>query len=92
VFNAGVAEVVALNWFVVFEQLVKDAVMLFTVPQYLVERVGSKTADDIGLIFQANVFGHYYIVIPLMNLELIAVETSLETFDIGKQGSLVSVS
>lgn len=58
------AEVVALNWFIVFEQLIKDAMMLFTVPRYLIERVGSKTADDLGLVFQANVFGHYYIVSP----------------------------
>lgn len=58
------AEVVALKWFVVFEQLMKDALMLFTVPRYLLERVGSKTQDDLGLVFQANVFGHYYMVFP----------------------------
>lgn len=54
----------ALKWVVVFEQLVKDPMMLFTVPRYLIERVGSKTADDLGVVFQANVFGHYYIVFP----------------------------
>ena len=65
IFNAGVAEVVALKWFVVFQQFIKDPMMLFTVPRYLIERVGSKTTDDLGMVFQANVFGHYYIVSPL---------------------------
>jgi 3-keto steroid reductase len=62
IFNAGVAEVVALNWVTVFEQLVTDPILLFTLPRYLIERVGSKTDDGIGLVFQANVFGHYYMV------------------------------
>jgi 3-keto steroid reductase len=36
--------------------------MSFTLPQYMVERVGSVTDDGIPLVFQANTFGHYYIV------------------------------
>jgi hypothetical protein len=70
--------VVALNWFAVFEQLIKDAMMLFTVPRYLIERVGSKTTDDLGLVFQANVFGHYYIVFPHQSQTDI-VKTSFES-------------
>jgi 3-keto steroid reductase len=62
IFNAGIAEVTSLNWFIVAEQLVTDPILLFTVPRYLTERVGSMTDDGIGLVFQANVFGHYYMV------------------------------
>ena len=72
---------VALNWSIVFEQLIKDALMLFTVPGYLIERVGSKTADDLGLVFQANVFGHYYIVSPHQT-QAYLVKTSFESADI----------
>ena len=54
----------ALNWVTVIEQFVTDPILLFTLPRYLIERIGSKTEDGIGLIFQANVFGHYYIVHP----------------------------
>ena len=62
IFNAGLAEVVALDWATVIYQLFTDPIMLHTVPQYLIERVGTETEDGIGSIFQANVFGHYYIV------------------------------
>ena len=62
IFNAGIAEVTSLDWFVIAEQLVTDLILLFTVPRYLTERVGSMTDDGIGLVFQANVFGHYYMV------------------------------
>jgi 3-keto steroid reductase len=62
IFNAGIAEVTSLNWFIIAEQLVVDPILLFTVPRYLTERVGSMTDDGIGLVFQANVFGHYYMV------------------------------
>lgn len=67
-FNAGVAEVIALHWGIVAKQGLTDPVMLFTVPKYLIEKVGSTTEDRLGLIFQANVFGHYYIVFPLSSL------------------------
>jgi len=62
IFNAGVAEVIALKWSTIIEQFIVDPIIMFTVPRYLIERVGRKTEDGIGLIFQANVFGHYYIV------------------------------
>jgi len=61
IFNAGVAEVIGFDWLLVLKQTL-DPLMLFTLPRYMIERVGSMTADGIGLIFQANVFGHYYIV------------------------------
>jgi len=67
-FNAGVAEVIALDWGIVAKQGLTDPVMLFTVPKYLIEKVGSTTEDGLGLIFQANAFGHYYIVSPLSSL------------------------
>jgi len=74
VFNAGVTEVYGFNWFLVFEQLFLDPMMTFTIPKYLLEKIGSKTKDDIGLVFQANVFGHYYMVRSLPS-KLILVKT-----------------
>ena len=84
IFNAGVAEVVALNWIAVIEQFVTDPILLFTLPRYLIERVGSKTKDGIGLIFQANVFGHYYIVNRNSLSKLITVKTSYTIINIIK--------
>jgi 3-keto steroid reductase len=46
----------------VLEQFVTDPMLLFTLPRYLIERVGTTTKDGIGMVFQANAFGHYYIV------------------------------
>jgi len=65
IFNAGVAEVISLDWITIIEQFLKDPIILFTLPRYLIERVGSKTEDGLGLVFQANVFGHYYMVISV---------------------------
>jgi len=62
IFNAGVAEVTSLNWITLTHQIITDPVLFCTVPNYLTERVGSMSEDGIGHIFQANVFGHYYIV------------------------------
>ena len=62
IFNAGVAEVTSLNWYGVTRQILTDPILFCTVPNYLIERVGSMSEDGIGYIFQANVFGHYYIV------------------------------
>jgi hypothetical protein len=64
IFNAGVSEVYAFDWINVTKQFVFDTMMSFTLPQYMVERVGSVTDDGIPLVFQANTFGHYYIVLP----------------------------
>jgi len=75
IFNAGVSEVYALDWFIVTEQFLFDTMGLFTLPRYLVERVGSVTDDGIPLVFQANTFGHYYIVLPLCKHMQIKVET-----------------
>jgi 3-keto steroid reductase len=61
-FNAGVAEVIALDWPAVIRQFFASPLMLLTLPGYLIERKGSLSPDGIGLVFQANVFGHYYIV------------------------------
>ena len=76
-FNAGVTEVYAFDWYLFFTQFLQDPMMAFTVPKYLLEKIGSKTKDDIPLVFQANVFGHYYMVL-ILSLEsgrLIAVKT-----------------
>lgn len=62
IFNAGVAEVTSLNWYGVAHQILTDPILFCTVPNYLTERIGSISEDGIGYIFQANVFGHYYIV------------------------------
>lgn len=68
IFNAGVAEVSSFDWVTVITQLLTDPMLAFTLPRFLVETVGSKSADGIGYVFQANVFGHYYIVfIMLLN-------------------------
>jgi len=62
--NAGVAQVVALDWLTILYQFFTDPMMLSTIPRYLIELVGTETEDGMGLVFQANVFGHYYIVHP----------------------------
>ena len=62
IFNAGVAEVTSLNWITMMHQILTDPILFCTVPNYLTERIGSISKDGIGYIFQANVFGHYYIV------------------------------
>jgi 3-keto steroid reductase len=70
IFNAGVSEVYAFDWVVVTKQFLFDTMMSFTLPRYMVERVGSVTDDGIPLVFQANTFGHYYIVSAIVGQSL----------------------
>jgi NAD(P)-dependent dehydrogenase (short-subunit alcohol dehydrogenase family) len=79
IFNAGVAEVTALDWTTVAVQLVQEPILMFTLPRYLIEKVGSTTDDGIGLIFQANAFGHYYIVSHLRPINVVETFRTIVT-------------
>lgn len=41
-----------------------------TYPTYKIQRVGVKSRDDLGLVFQANVFGPYYFIHKLIDFGL----------------------
>lgn len=41
-----------------------------TYPTYKIQRVGVKSKDDLGLVFQANVFGPYYFIHKLIEYKL----------------------
>lgn len=60
IFNAGMGDFCGLDWLGLVRQFLVDPKGCFTAPTYKLQRVGSKTRDGLGLAFQTNFFGHYY--------------------------------
>ncbi|ODQ51562.1 NAD(P)-binding protein [Saitoella complicata NRRL Y-17804] len=67
--NAGAGDFIGLDW----KQLALDFwngfIAALTAPTYKLQRIGRKSGDGLGWVFQCNVFGHYYLmneVLPVM--------------------------
>lgn len=57
-----------INWFQAFKDITHNLLDAVTFPTYKIQRVGVKSADDMGLVFQGNVFGPYYFLRKLEGL------------------------
>lgn len=72
--NAGMGAFEGIDWLKCFGSILRNWVQAVTFPAYKLQAVGWKTTQpapvggEIGSVFCANVFGHYYLAHELMGL------------------------
>jgi 3-keto steroid reductase len=62
VFNAGVASFCGIDWIPCLGQLLRNPMAAVTAPVYYLQRTGETSADNLGWVWQSNVFGHFALV------------------------------
>ena len=61
-FNAGMAQFTKFDVSLATKQFFTEGLLAtISVPKFKIQRLGGKTEDDMGITFQANIFGHYYL-------------------------------
>ena len=60
--NAGIASFKSINWTRCISQLIRDPVGAVTKPDYYVQHVGEVSPDNLGWVWQSNVFSHFVLV------------------------------
>jgi len=66
--NAGVASFKNVNWLLCIKQLVLDPMGLITSPVFYSQHCGELSADNLGWVWQSNVFGHFILYRELEDL------------------------
>ncbi|CCH60898.1 hypothetical protein TBLA_0D04010 [Henningerozyma blattae CBS 6284] len=66
--NAAQGTYKGIHWFKAIKQVCQEPLESVTTPNYRMQYVGVKSKDDMGLVFQTNVFGPYYFIQKLMPL------------------------
>lgn len=68
--NAAQGVYSGINWTAAIKDVLTNPLDAVTNPTYKIQKIGVKSQDDMGLVFQANVFGPYYLlqkIIPLLS-------------------------
>jgi len=60
--NAALGVCSGINWFSAIQEVITSPVQAVTDPHYKIQKVGLMSKDDMGLVFEANVFGPYYLI------------------------------
>lgn len=66
--NAAQGVYSGIDWIAATRDICKNPVEGVTNPKYKTQRVGVKSNDGMGLVFQANVFGPYYLIHKIKHL------------------------
>ncbi|KAG0654150.1 3-keto-steroid reductase [Maudiozyma exigua] len=66
--NAAQGVYDGIDWFAAVKDVLMNPLDAVTYPTYKIQRVGVKSADGMGLVFQANVFGPYYFIHKILPL------------------------
>lgn len=66
--NAAQGVYDGIDWVGATKQVCCNIIESVTNPTYRLQRVGVKSRDDLGLVFQANVFGPYYLIHKILPL------------------------
>ncbi|CCD27002.1 uncharacterized protein NDAI_0J01100 [Naumovozyma dairenensis CBS 421] len=64
--NAAQGVCGGIDWFGAIKELILNPVKAVTDPSYKLQEIGLKSKDGMGLIFQVNVFGPYYLMKQLL--------------------------
>lgn len=64
--NAALGVCSGINWFKAIREVITSPVQAVTDPHYKIQESGLRSKDDMGLVFQANVFGPYYMIRKLL--------------------------
>ncbi|CCH42452.1 3-keto-steroid reductase [Wickerhamomyces ciferrii] len=51
-----------IDWFGAVKEICANPIAGVTDPHYKIQRIGVKSKDNLGLVFQCNVFGPYYLI------------------------------
>ncbi|CCK71895.1 uncharacterized protein KNAG_0I01040 [Huiozyma naganishii CBS 8797] len=65
--NAALGACDGINWFAAIWEVMTDPMKSVTDPSYRIQNVGVISKDQMGYIFQANVFGSYYLIQKILN-------------------------
>lgn len=57
-----------IDWVQATKEVLTNPLEAVTNPTYKIQGVGAKSTDDMGLVFQANVFGPYYLIHKIKHL------------------------
>jgi len=66
--NAGFASFKCIDWAGCISQLIRNPVDAMARPDYYVQYVGEVSPDNLGLVWQSNVFGHFVLFRELQDL------------------------
>ncbi|SSD61670.1 probable 3-keto-steroid reductase [Saccharomycodes ludwigii] len=64
--NAAQGVYDGISWLGACKEILSDPIEGVTNPHYKIQRIGVKTDDGLGTVFQANVFGPYYLIQKLL--------------------------
>lgn len=64
--NAAQGVYEGINWFGAVKEVCANPLEAVTNPTYKIQKVGVTSKDGMGLVFQANVFGPYYLIQKLI--------------------------
>lgn len=73
--NAAQGVYDGIDWFAATIECCSNPIKGVTYPSYKIQRVGVKSKDNLGLVFQANVFGPYYFIHKLLEYKLFEKST-----------------
>ncbi|ODV91625.1 hypothetical protein CANCADRAFT_18106, partial [Tortispora caseinolytica NRRL Y-17796] len=65
--NAGIGDWNGVDYSILVKELFTDPIKATTEPGCKLQKVGTLSKDGLGLVFQTNFFGHYYIVRKLFD-------------------------
>lgn len=66
--NAAQGVYSGIDWILAFKCIAVNLLDAVTFPTYKIQRIGVKSGDDMGLVFQGNVFGPYYFTHKIQHL------------------------
>lgn len=64
--NAAQGVYDGIDWFGAVREVCSNPIRAVTYPTYKIQKIGVKSKDGMGLVFQANVFGPYYLIRKLL--------------------------
>ncbi len=60
--NAGVVSLTGYYWWMATKQCCTEPIVALTSPLFKLQAIGERSVNDVGYVFQCNVFGHYVLV------------------------------
>lgn len=66
--NSAQGSFSGIDWVGAVKEIIADPLEAVTNPTYKIQKVGLKTSDGLGLVFQANVFGPFYFIHKIKHL------------------------
>lgn len=70
--NAAQGTYGGIDWLGAVWECTTNPIKGVTYPTYKIQRVGVKSQDDMGLVFQVNVFGPYYLIQKLLENKILS--------------------